>query len=92
MTMNLSTSPTSKATISSERLVNSNLVQCLASSTNRTVSVEHILEWQVLVDFIRSDMKRCEHLATYFQDPVEVDTTLNFVSGGVTKLENMKTK
>jgi hypothetical protein len=61
------------------------------SPTNLAVSVEHILEWQVLVEFIRSDVDRCVHLAKFFNEPVDIDTTLNVVSGGVSTPENVKT-
>ncbi|KAF2635478.1 hypothetical protein P280DRAFT_523023 [Massarina eburnea CBS 473.64] len=43
---------------------------------NRGTSVEHILEWQALVDFLRIDKDRCKHIAKFFQKVVEIDTTL----------------
>lgn len=42
--------------------------------TNRAVSVEHILEWQVLLNFIESDEKRCKHIVKHFKDDVDIDT------------------
>jgi hypothetical protein len=36
--------------------------------------VEHILEWQVLLDFIMSDTKRCEHIVDYFNEDVDINT------------------
>lgn len=48
-------------------------------SANRAVSVEHILEWQVLLDFIRSDSARCTHIAIQFAAKVKVDTKWSYV-------------
>jgi hypothetical protein len=42
--------------------------------TNRGVSVEQILEWQVLLSFIQSDNDRCKHIVQNFNKQVEIDT------------------
>lgn len=49
-------------------------------SINRAVSVEHILEWQVLLDFIRADEARCRHIADKFNVLVDIDTTLDVIN------------
>ncbi|CAI6331882.1 unnamed protein product [Periconia digitata] len=54
-----------------------NAVQMRPGKTNRGVSVEHILEWQVFLDFVRGDADRCTHFAKYFQEVVRVDVTLD---------------
>jgi hypothetical protein len=55
--------------------------------------VEHILEWQVLLDFVRSDSARCSHIATYFAAKVKIDTKWSYVdSSGTVESQDAKFK
>lgn len=63
------------------------------TSTNRGVSVEHILEWQVLLSFIESDKDRCKHIVQNFKKKVEIDTVWNIKdSSGKPATEAVKKK
>lgn len=63
-------------------------------SVNRAVSVEHILEWQVLIEFIEADAARCKHIAgKAFTEPIQIDTMLNVIDdSGKTVLKRKETK
>jgi hypothetical protein len=45
---------------------------------NVAVSIEHVLEWNTLLEFIDCDenAKRCEHFAKWFGERIDVDTTM----------------
>jgi hypothetical protein len=46
--------------------------------SNVAVSIEHVLEWNTLLQFIncKSSQKRCEHFAKWFGEEIDVDTKM----------------
>jgi hypothetical protein len=47
-------------------------------TNNLAVSIEHVLEWNTFLQFIgcNTSPKRCEHLAKWFGEKINVETTM----------------